>query len=90
MQQMSIVTVDLGDDLVLLAQARLVRVVIAQSLGSWLFIGAATCEEGHPHCFTRVTGLPGMKPVVQEPTTHEKKLESGTLVSHFSAPIIDN
>lgn len=90
MQQTSIVTVDLGDDLVLLAQARLIRVVIAQSLGSWFFIATATCEEGHPHCFTRATGLPGTKPVVQEPTTHEKKLESGTLVFHFFAPVIDN
>lgn len=90
MQQMSVVTVDLGDDLVLLAQAGIVRVVIPWSLGRWLFAGAATCENGHSPVFTRISGLPGMYPVVQDPTTHKKRLQVGTLVSHTSVPILAN
>lgn len=62
MQRVSVVIVDPGDDLGLLTQAAFLRVVVAQSPGSWLFAGAATCRDGHPHGFTRVVGLPGMHP----------------------------
>lgn len=90
MQQVRIVTIDLGDDLVLLVQAGIVRVVIARSLGRWLFTGAVTCENSHSPGFTRIAVLPGMCPVAQDPTTHKEGLEAGTLVSHTSAPILAN
>lgn len=77
MQQASVVTVYLGDDLVFLAQAGFIRLVVAQSPGSWLFTGAATCEDVHPHGFTRVIGLPGMHTVAQEHTTHRRDLKLG-------------
>lgn len=84
MKQVSIVTVDPGDGLVLLAQAGILRVVIAWSLGRWLFAGATTCENCHSPSFTRIAGLSGMCPVAQDPTTHKEGLEPGTLVSHTS------
>lgn len=88
MQQLSVVIIYLGDDLVLLVQTGFIRVVIAWSPGSWLFSGAATFADGQPHGFARVAGLPGMHPVAQEPTTHKKGLEAGTLVSNPSALIL--
>jgi len=90
MQQVSIVIVDLGDDLVLLAQPGILGVVIAWSLGKWLFAGAATCENGHSPGFTRIAGLPGMCPVAQDPTTRKEGIEAGILVSHTSVPILAN
>lgn len=90
MQQVSIVTVDLGDGLVLLAQAGILRVVIVWSLGRWLFGGAATCENAHSPGFTRIAGLPGMCPVAQDPTTHKEGLEAGTLGSHTFVPVLAN
>lgn len=90
MQQVSIVIVNLGDDLVLLAQAGILGVVIAWGLGRWLFAGAATCENGHFPGFTRIAGLPGMCPVAQDPTIHKEGIEAGILVSHTSVPILAN
>ena len=89
-QQTGIVTIHLGNDLVLLVQPEFLRVVIGPGPGSWIFTVAATFEDRHPHCFTRVTGLPGIHPAAQEPTTHKKALEAGTLVSHPCAPILVN
>lgn len=48
--------------MVLLAEARIIRIVIDQSLGIWFIIEVLTWNGSHPCGFFRVACLPGKHP----------------------------